>query len=589
MFLLSTPTFYFKNEFTIGQILDMTNFHYIIHIASLFFIAYFALKQNNIPGITKDSSFGVENTYEEQNSGIEINSSDLNFPVWPLPETISAIGPNSTYFIQNYKDFVIKANVVHPIMQEAIERYQKFIFSSSTPTHVPCQHCVKGLTIQIQDTNAPVLDSDMNEEYILNLDIRREVFELRSQSVWGALRGLETFSQLVELEANKYVMKNINIFIRDRPRFPWRGFMIDTSRHYLDVNTILKTVEVMSYHKLNVLHWHIVDDESFPFEVKEFPRLTGAGAYSKQAIYTREDMKKVVEFALKRGIRVIPEFDMPAHTRSWGLGYDITVSCPEYIRRSPFRNNIGMNPGKPLLYEVIEGVIKEALNNFPEKYYHFGADEVRKDCWAEDQNLRDFMRRMNFGDNYDKVLAYFEQKLEVIYRKYGKTMIAWQELLLEQREYNVPKDVIVHTWKKQEDLVRSVRRGYKSLLSAGWYMDYQIPTGGQRRHLWVQNWMDYYLNEPFRGQNYNETEKKLILGGWGCAWGEVIDNMVYEERIWPRASAIAERLWSPQHVNSTRHALKRLGNFRCNTLVRRGVKATPIEPSYCRYNYNFDS
>lgn len=248
-----------------------------------------------------------------------------------------------------------------------------------------------------------------------------------------------------------------------------------------------------------------------------------------------------------------------------------------------------MNPGKDLLYDVIEGVIKEALVSFPEKYYHFGADEVRKDCWAEDKNLRDFMRRMNFGDNFDKVLAYFETKLEKIYRKYGKTMIAWQELLLEQKEFNVPKDVIVHTWKSQNDLVKVVKRGYKTLLSGGWYMDYQIPTGGQRRHLWVQNWMDYYLNEPFKGQNYNETEKKLVLGGWGCAWGEVIDNMVYEERLWPRASAIAERLWSAQHVNSTRHALKRLGYFRCNTLVRRGIKATPIEPSYCRYNYNFDS
>jgi hexosaminidase len=277
---------------------------------------------------------------------------------------------------------------------------------------------------------------------------------------------------------------------------------------------------------------------------------------------------------------------MPGHTRSWGLGYDITVSCPDYIRRSPYRNNIGMHPGKPLLYNVIEGVIKEATINFPDQFYHFGADEVRKDCWAEDKTLAEFMRRMNF-ENFDQVLAYFETKLEVIYRKYGKKMIAWQELLLEQKEFNVPKDVIIHTWKEQKDLADVVRKGHQTLLSAGWYLDFQIPPGGQRRLLWVQNWMDYYLNEPFKGQNFNETEKKLVLGGWGCAWGEVIDNLVYEERIWPRTSAIAERLWSPMQINQLKPATKRLADFRCNTLVRRGVKATPIQPSYCKYNYDF--
>jgi len=138
-------------------------------------------------------------------------------------------------------------------------------------------------------------------------------------------------------------------------------------------------------------------------------------------------------------------------------------------------------------------------------------------------------------------------------------------------------------------MVKVVKQGYKTILSGGWYMDYQIPTDGARRHLWIQTWMDFYLNEPFKGQNYNETEKKLILGGEGCAWGEVIDSMVYSERIWPRASAIAERLWSPIYVNSTAIALKRLGRFRCNTLVRRGIKSSPIEPSYCRYTHNFDN
>jgi hexosaminidase len=188
---------------------------------------------------------------------------------------------------------------------------------------------------------------------------------------------------------------------------------------------------------------------------------------------------------------------------------------------------------------------------------------------------------------FDKVLDFFEKRLEVIYRKYGKKMIVWQEILLNQNVFPVPKDAIIHTWMHPYDLVKVVKAGYKTILSAGWYLDYTIPTGGIRRHLWVYNWMDYYLNEPYTNQTYTQQEKDLILGGEVCAWGEVVDNLVYEERLWPRSSAIAERLWSKQVINSTKLAESRLDYFRCNTLVRRGVRATPIKPEYCRFNYGF--
>jgi hexosaminidase len=193
----------------------------------------------------------------------------ITFPVWPLPEKIEKIGPNGTYVISNYKEFFITSNLENPILKQAITKYKKIIFSSEKPVSTTCDKgCVKGLQIQVEEKDSP-LDQHMNEEYFLSLDISRETFVLKSQSIWGSLRGLETFSQLVELENRQYLMKNINIFISDKPRFSWRGFMIDTSRHYLDLKTILKTVEVMSYHKLNVLHWHIVDDEAFPYVVSK--------------------------------------------------------------------------------------------------------------------------------------------------------------------------------------------------------------------------------------------------------------------------------------------------------------------------------
>jgi hexosaminidase len=253
----------------------------------------------------------------KENSNIE---NYITFPVWPLPEKIEKIGPNGTYVISNFKDFSISSNIENPILTQAITKYKKIIFSSEKPVSTTCDKCVKGLQIQVEEKDSP-LDQNMNEEYFLSLDISRETFVLKSKSIWGSLRGLETFSQLVELENRQYIMKNINVFISDKPRFSWRGFMIDTSRHYLDLKTILKTVEVMSYHKLNVLHWHIVDDEAFPyvvritknliFKVQDWPNLSGSGAYAKKAIYSREDVKKVVDYAKNLGIRVIPEFDMP--------------------------------------------------------------------------------------------------------------------------------------------------------------------------------------------------------------------------------------------------------------------------------------
>lgn len=506
---------------------------------------------------------------------------DTSIHVWPYPSSITRTGANVSYTIQNWKDFSFRINVNNDVMNQAITRYRKYIFTKDLAS-TPCPSCVKGLEIHIANPNQP-LDIKSNETYSLEINPTKEFFQLRADSVWGALRGLETFSQLVEME-NVYIIKTSNLLIRDTPRFGWRGLMIDTSRHFLDLKTILDSVEIMSWNKFNILHWHIVDHESFPLQVKSFPLMAEKGAYSKIAQYSPDDIKKVVAFAHLRGIRVIPEFDCPGHAESWGRGYDITVKCPEYVRRSPFRNNIALNPGKPQVYEILDGIVKEAIQVFPDQHYHFGADEVRKDCWAEDKHLAAWMKQMNYN-NFDQVLDFFEKRLEVIYRKYGKNMIAWQELLLNQNVYPVPKDVIIQTWTHPNQLVRVVKKGYKTILSAGWYLDYTIPTGGIRRHLWVYNWMDYYLNEPFVNQTYTQKEKALILGGEVSAWGEVVDNMVFEERLWPRSSAVAERLWSPRAINSTKLAQKRLTNFRCNILVRRGVRATPIEPDYCRYNY----
>lgn len=267
----------------------------------------------------------------------------------------------------------------------------------------------------------------------------------------------------------------------------------------LSVNTLQKTLI-------------IIDAESFPFEVPEYPELTRKGAWAPHAIYTEEDIQKIIRYAFLRGIRVIPEFDSPGifpflsiyshvgHTDSWGYGYpEITAKCPKYQAVSPYRNNIALNPASELTFQVLEGIIKQATKVFKEPYIHLGADEVRVKCWEEDevifpnlviiictQRITEFMRKNGWGNNYGLLLKYFQERLEKIYRKYGKTMIAWGELLLTNKEYPVPKDVIIQAWQQPQHLKQVVQRGYRAIHSGRFYLDMTQP--GKSRYLWQDTW-----------------------------------------------------------------------------------------------------
>jgi hexosaminidase len=192
------------------------------------------------------------------------------------------------------------------------------------------------------------------------------------------------------------------------------------------------------------------------------------------------------------------------------------------------------------------------------------------------------MKKNGWGNNYGLLLKYFQERLEKIYRKYGKTMIAWGELLLTNKEYPVPKDVIIQAWQQPQHLKQVVQRGYRAIHSGRYYLD--MTTPGKSRYLWQDTWKDFYENEPF-ALNLTKEEQKLVLGGEACMWGENVDDSVLNERVWPRAAAVAERLWSPMGIKDLKAAEKRLIHFRCNVLIKRGYAASAIYPDYCPYIY----
>ena len=187
---------------------------------------------------------------------------------------------------------------------------------------------------------------------------------------------------------------------------------------------------------------------------------------------------------------------------------------------------------------------------------------------------------MGFGNNYNKLWAYFEEQVQPIYTKLNKTLVCWQELALDIGFYSLPAGAISQAWESTGALYEIIQSGYYGLLSAGWYLDQQIPNPQQTWYEWEDTWWNFYMNEPLAGHPWTPEQSSKVLGGEICMWGEQVDDTNFHSRVFPRAFGAAERLWSLASYNSTTEATPRLGAFRC-MLVGRGLQSGPLYPDYC--------
>eukprot|EP01028_Stygiella_incarcerata_P005243 TRINITY_DN2232_c0_g1_i1.p1 TRINITY_DN2232_c0_g1~~TRINITY_DN2232_c0_g1_i1.p1 ORF type:complete len:526 (+),score=134.67 TRINITY_DN2232_c0_g1_i1:106-1683(+) len=500
--------------------------------------------------------------------------------VWPEPQK-SAFGTSSVSL--DPSSFSIVANISSSIIDDASERYMKIIFPASkvSPRGRAAGVTVSKLSLLIVSDNED-LQLGVSEEYTLDVDTNGAA-TIVAETVFGALRALETFSQIVEYDwsTSTYAINVAPVMIQDAPRFMWRGLLIDTARHYIPMEYLKKLVDTMSYSKFNTFHWHIVDAQSFPIESKTYPLLSQKGAYAPQAVFTAEEVSDFVDYAKKRGIRVVPEIDTPGHAYCWGLGYPkLTANCPSF---SSNVNNIPLNPASDFTYEFLQNFLTEIVPMFEDKFFHIGGDEVVYGCWEEDSNISAFMKSK--GWNSTALYQYYHDKQLAILEKIapkGK-MIGWEELYtLGVLEQNDP--TTVHVWRDKETLYGATKDGHNAILSDGWYLDKQVP--GSLHYEWEDTWIDFYTNEPFDGAPgpFTPEMMDLVLGGEGCMWSEQVDESNMDSRMWPRACAIAERLWSDKSVSDPSAAKPRLMQHRCR-LVQRGVGAGPIAPDYCpRFN-----
>lgn len=394
------------------------------------------------------------------------------------------------------------------------------------------------LTVTVAGPGEAVQSLDEDESY--TLDITPQAAALKAATVVGAMRGLTTLTQLVQADANGYYLPAVKI--QDAPRFRWRGLMIDVGRHFEPVAEVERTLDAMAAVKLNVLHWHLTDDQGFRIESKVFPELTGEG--SNGEFYTQAQAREVVEYARARGIRVVPEFDMPAHSTSWLVGYPELGSAPPPFQIAPgFGVRDGtLDPTRDSTYRFIDKFIGEMAALFPDPYMHIGGDESNGKEWRANPRIEAFMKAHHFTTTAE-LQTYFNQRLEPILAKHGKKMVGWDEILNPA----LPKNVVVESWRGVKSLGQGAAMGYQGILAAPYYLDH-METAGKM-----------YLADPIPADTTMTAEQqKLILGGEVCMWGELVDYGTMDSRTWPRAAAVAERFWSPAGVNNVNDMYRRL-------------------------------
>jgi hexosaminidase len=377
----------------------------------------------------------------------------------------------------------------------------------------------------------------LGEDESYELTITGAGARLNAATPLGVLRGLATFLQLVQITPAGFAAPAVTI--KDQPRFPWRGMLIDVSRHFIPLDVLKRNLDGMAAVKMNVLHWHLSDDQGFRAESKKFPKLTGMG--SDGLFYTQEEIRDFIAYAHDRGIRVVPEFDMPGHSRSWVIGYPELASGP-----GPFTLEDGdpiIDPTRESTYKFLETFIAEMAKLFPDAYFHIGGDEVDGKQWDANPKIQEFIHAHGMKNNQD-LQAYFNQRLEKILAKNHKTMVGWDEIL----HPDLPKTIVVQSWRGQESLAKAAQQGYRGLLSYGYYLDLMWPASR------------LYAIDPMSGAAANLTpeQKALILGGESCQWAEWVTPENIDSHIWPRNAAIAERLWSPQVVTDVNSMYSRM-------------------------------
>lgn len=494
---------------------------------------------------------------------------------------------------------------------------------------------------------------DSDESY--QLTVNETGVKLSANTRFGALHGIETLLQLIHNGPQNTSIPFVTI--NDSPRFPWRGLLLDSARHFMPLEAIKRQLDGMAAAKLNVFHWHLTDDQGWRFASRHYPKLQQMA--SDGQFYTQAQMKEIVRYAAERGIRVVPEVDMPGHASAIAVAYPELISAPgsyEMERHWGVMKPV-LDPTKLTTYAFADAIVGELATLFPDPYIHIGGDEVDDTQWKSQAAIQRFMQQNSLADSH-ALQVYFNRRLVAILEKHHRQMVGWDEVF----QPDLPKSVLIQSWQGQDALGEVANQGYRGILSTGFYLDqpqytayhyrnelvpqglnevdvisdsdsaqswtFSMPrlkgsavegsftlvkgeqgwrgfidfNGKSRRAVqdiqWpgadqvtfrVDTWMGetrpvltvsedtikgYFLlgntRYPVTGTRLEAIPKgkppvvpqaeqrKNILGGEAALWAENVNASVLDSKLWPRAFAVAERLWSTQEVNDSDNMYQRL-------------------------------
>ncbi len=418
----------------------------------------------------------------------------------------------------------------------ALERMRERV---ALQTGIPLHDAATVLTVECRTAGESMPSLKADESY--TLEVTPQAARISAATSVGALRGIETFLQLIEPDQAGFSVPALRI--EDKPRFSWRGLMIDAARHWQPVDVVKRNLDAMAAVKLNVFHWHLTDDQGFRIESKRYPELQRMG--SDGNFYTQDQVRDIIEYARQRGIRVVPEFDMPGHTTSWFVSHPELASGPGpyQIERRWGIMDPAMDPTRDEVYAFLDNFIGEMTALFPDEYFHVGGDEVNGKQWNANPKIQEFKKAHGFKNN-EELQTYFSKHVLAIVTRHGKKMVGWDEILNPE----LPKDAVVQSWRGPKGLAQAAGQGYQAILSNGYYVDLMYPAS------------QHYLVDPYGGAaaNLPAEAKQRILGGESCMWSEYVVPENIDSRTWPRTAAIAERFWSPEGVRDVASMYRRL-------------------------------
>ncbi|XP_034232030.1 chitooligosaccharidolytic beta-N-acetylglucosaminidase [Thrips palmi] len=432
---------------------------------------------------------------------------------------------------------------------------------------------------------------------------------LGADNVFGARHGLETLNQLIVKDTlRRELVMPTEVRIVDSPAYKYRGVLLDTARSFVDVPAIKRTIDAMASSKLNTFHWHITDSHSFPLVSKTFPKFSHFGAFSPEEVYTPAAIRDVVEYARVRGVRVLPELDAPAHVgEGWQwVGHNATV-C---FRAEPWQKFCveppcgQLDPTVDKVYDILGGLYRDMIDVFRPDMFHMGGDEVNFHCWNTTESILQWLAKQGAnrtGDDFRKLWDHFQSRAlqKLVEANNGKELpvVLWTSGLTAPGKvdrYLDPKKYIIQIWTKGDDpLIKELaEKGYRLIFSnyEALYFDCGFGAWVGEGNNWCSpyiGWQKVYDNDPRALlRRLGVTDPRLlenVLGAEATLWTEQADSYSVDGRLWPRASAMAERLWTNRQDWKWTDAEHRMLEQR-KRLVEMGVAADRLEPQWCDQN-----